>query len=162
MPTPDFILSLRKKIGHELLLVPTAGTFIFDEQGRVLLVRHSEGIWTNPGGIVEPFETVADAAVRETLEETGLTVELTNLIGIFGGEDHHIVYSNGDEMNYTATMFEARIVSGELRPDGEETLDARYFMQDEALALDTKPQKRRHLEVVFDRTRWPYFDPPSR
>jgi ADP-ribose pyrophosphatase YjhB (NUDIX family) len=161
MATPEFIRTIRERIGNDLLLVPTAGCFVFDAERRVLLVRHSEGIWTNPGGIMEPFETPAEAAVRETFEETGLTVEINVLIGIFGGRDHHIVYSNGDEMAYTATMFEARVVGGTLRPDGDETLDARYFTHEETLALETNPQKRRHITVAFDRTLWPYFDRPA-
>jgi 8-oxo-dGTP pyrophosphatase MutT (NUDIX family) len=47
----------------------------------VLLVRHVEGNdWTTPGGMIEPLETPADAAVRETWEETGLHVELESLL----------------------------------------------------------------------------------
>ena len=56
--------------------MPASGTYVFDSDRRVLLVRHAEsGYWTNPGGMVEPFETPADAAVRETWEETGFLVE---------------------------------------------------------------------------------------
>ncbi|MGH9894003.1 MAG: NUDIX domain-containing protein [bacterium] len=158
---PDFIKDLRDKVGAALLEVPTAGTFVFDEVGNVLLVRHHEGIWTNPGGIVEPFETPADAAVRETWEETGLLVTLTRLIGVFGGADHHIVYSNGDELIHVATLFEARARDGLLKADGREVLEARWFTKAEALALDLSPRKRRHLEIALDRDAPPYFDQPT-
>jgi len=61
----------------------------FGDSERVLLVRHVEGNdWTTPGGMVEPYETPADAAVRETWEETGLYVRLTRIIGVFGGNEN--------------------------------------------------------------------------
>ena len=123
----EYMNGLRAKVGHDLLFVSASGTYVFDSERRLLLIRHSEGgRWTNPGGMVEPFETPADAAIRETWEETGLFVELTRFIGVFGGRDHHITYSNGDEMAYLAFAFEARVVGGSLAPDGKECLEARY------------------------------------
>ena len=84
MPMSDHIRGLRALIGTALLEVPTVAVFTFDEDNRVLLVRHVEGNdWTTPGGMVESYETPADAAVREMWEETGLHVELTRLIGVF-------------------------------------------------------------------------------
>lgn len=85
-----------------------AGT-IPDEDGRVLLTRRAmnpgRGLWTFPGGFVDFGETVGDAAVRETLEETGLHVELTAL---------HNVYS------YPAApvvvVYRARVTGGTLTP----------------------------------------------
>ena len=64
MPTPNFILDLRRTIGNELLHIPTVAVLTFDELDRVLLVRSADdGLWTTPGGFVEPGETPADAAV---------------------------------------------------------------------------------------------------
>ena len=58
-----------------------------EDEDRVLLTRRSinpgRGLWTFPGGFVDYGETATDAAVRETLEETGLTVELTGLLNVF-------------------------------------------------------------------------------
>jgi mutator protein MutT len=60
------------------------GAVIFDEEGRVLLVRRGkpplEGAWTLPGGRTEPGETAEAAVVREVLEETGLTVRAERLV----------------------------------------------------------------------------------
>jgi len=146
----EYVSGLRAKVGHDLLHVSASGTYVFDSERRLLLIRHAEGgRWTNPGGMVEPFETPADAAIRETWEETGLLVELTRFIGVFGGRDHHITYASGDEMAYLAFAFEARVVGGSLVPDGTESLEARYVTREEAFLLDLSPQTRRALSVVF-------------
>lgn len=155
----DYISRVRAKIGHDLLVVPAAGVFVFDELDRVLLVRHHEGIWTQPGGMVDPFESPADAAVRETFEETGLFVELTRLVAVAGGPDFAVRYSNGDEVVLVATYFEGRVLRGSLRPDGSETLDARFVERDEALSLVSAPRRRRVLEMAFDHGAGPSFGP---
>ncbi len=74
--------------------------------GRVLLIRHSwYGVWCLPGGTVEPGESVAEAAVREAREETGLEVELTRLVGVFslpewkGGGNHVARFSETRTMS---------------------------------------------------------------
>jgi ADP-ribose pyrophosphatase YjhB (NUDIX family) len=75
-----------------------AGT-IPELDGRILLTRRSinpgHGLWTFPGGFVDFGETVSDAAVRETLEETGLAVDLTGLLNVYSypGSPVIIVYT---------------------------------------------------------------------
>jgi ADP-ribose pyrophosphatase YjhB (NUDIX family) len=159
VPIPDHIRRLREKIGHQLIQASAAGTFVFDTDRRVLLVRHHMGVWTNPGGMIEPAETPADAAVRETWEETGLLVELTRLIGVFGGPDHRVVYPNGDEIEYLSIAFEARAVGGSLRPDGVETLEARYVTAAEAETLPLSRHVRPRLRAAFGGAAHPGFEP---
>ena len=119
----DYIRGLRARIGTTVLEVPTASVLVFDDRQRVLLVRHVEGNdWTTPGGMIEPYETPADAAVRETWEETGLFVTLTHVVGVFGGPLCASTYKNGDKVAWVATVFAATASGGHLRPDGEETL----------------------------------------
>jgi ADP-ribose pyrophosphatase YjhB (NUDIX family) len=63
------------------------GATVPEQDGRVLLTRRSidpgRGLWTYPGGFVDYGETVTDAAVRETFEETGLKVDLTGLLNVY-------------------------------------------------------------------------------
>ena len=66
-------------------LVPCVGAVVTDETGRYLLVRRgrepARGSWSVPGGRVEPGETDAEAVAREVREETGLDVEVLELVG---------------------------------------------------------------------------------
>lgn len=162
MPMSDHIRGLRALIGTALLEVPTVAVLTFDEDNRVLLVRHVEGNdWTTPGGMVEPYETPADAAVREMWEETGLHVELTRLIGVFAGELCASTYSNGDKMSWVSTVFAGKPLRGELKPDGEETLEARYFAHHETGNIQCKPHVQLFLEAAYSSPERTYFQQPT-
>jgi len=138
---------LRKKVGHDLLVLPSAAVSIHDDQGRVLAGLHSDRkIWVLPGGLIEPFETPADAAVREVWEETGLIVELTSILGVYGGQELVVDYVNGDRASYIGTVFRGRAVGGSLRADGDETLDVRYFAREE---LQQAPHAR-WMDIAID------------
>ena len=150
MPMSDYIRGLRDKIGNTVLEVPTVGVLAFDDAQRLLLVRHSEGNnWTTPGGMMEPYETPADAAVREMWEETGLHVELTRIVGVFGGPPCVSTYANGDTLSWVATVFAARVIGGTLRPDGDETLEARYVAREDIAALRCKPHMGLFVEAAY-------------
>lgn len=145
MAIPDFIKSLRSKIGTDLLQVPTVAVLAYDEQGRLLLIQDKpSGLWGLPGGIIDPLEQPADSAVRETWEEAGVLVELTRLIGVFAGKDFSGSYENGDQVSCVATVFEAGVIRGTPRPDGVETSDARFFSLD---ALNNLPYQPHFLPI---------------
>ena len=158
----DYIRGLRERIGTTVLEVPTVSVLVFDAQQRVLLVRHSEGNdWTTPGGMIEPYETPADAALRETWEETGLLVELHGIVGVFGGELCASTYANGDEVAWVATVFRAMRVSGELRPDGEETLETRFVDRADIDVLRCKPHARMFVDAGYASSRHAQFQPAT-
>jgi len=126
---------LREHVGHALLVVPAAAACIRDEAGRVLLLQRGDGedVWSFPGGVVEPGESVAEAVVREVHEETGLSVEPETLIGVYSGADYTYVYPNGDRVQPVISFFECRVVGGAFRPDMVEILGGRYVGPDEPL-----------------------------
>lgn len=94
-----------------------------DDSGRVLLVRHSygSGRWTLPGGGIRAGEEPLAAARREVAEELGCALDEAVLVGLHRGTLHgapvkrHIV---------------AGRLSAELRPDGREVAQARFFARD--------------------------------
>ena len=72
-------------IGVSDSVIPCVGAIVADGQGRLLMIKRGHepgaGLWSIPGGRIEPGETDAEALVREMLEETGLTVEVGRLVG---------------------------------------------------------------------------------
>jgi ADP-ribose pyrophosphatase YjhB (NUDIX family) len=85
------------------------------EDGAVLLIRRTDnGNWALPGGAIEMRECVADAAVRETFEETGIRVEVTGLLGIYSDPRHVIHFTSNDEVRREfSVVLTARPVGGE-------------------------------------------------
>jgi len=158
MPMSDYVRALRAKVGTTVLEVPTVSILTFDERKRLLLVRHVEGNeWTTPGGMVEPYETPSNAAVREMWEETGLHVALTRVVGVFGGELCAGTYSNGDKVAWVSTVFAAEPLSGLLKPDGEETLEARYFARGEIDSIRCKQHVRLYLDAAYSEEQHAHF-----
>ncbi len=108
---------------------------IFDDQGRVLLcLRRDIDWWNLPGGGMEAGETVDEALWREVREETGLEVEVGQLVG---------VYSKPQKQEVVLT-FRCGITGGDLHPT-EETLESRYFVP-VALPRNTLPKHRQRVE----------------
>ena len=158
----DYMRSLRARIGTDVVEVPTVSVLVFDEQARVLLVRHVEGDeWTTPGGMMEPYETPADAAVREIWEETGLYVRLTRIVGVFGGPHCAVTYSNGDKISWVSTAFGATRISGTLRPDGEEVTEARYFLRADVDRLRRKAHVTQMIDAALAPPSHPFFQSPT-
>jgi len=128
MAISEYLRTLRSRVGTSLLVVPSVTGVVFDDDGRLLLVQHSNGgVWLLPGGAIDPDEAPQDAVVREVWEETGLHVEPVSLCAVLGGPEYRVRYENGDETTYVMSLFECRRLGGVLRADLEETLDARYF-----------------------------------
>jgi 8-oxo-dGTP pyrophosphatase MutT (NUDIX family) len=96
-------------------VVPAAVAIVAREDGAVLLIRRTDnGTWALPGGAIEMSESVADAAVRETFEETGIQVEVTGLLGIYSDPGHVIHFTSNDEVRREfSVVLTARPVGGE-------------------------------------------------
>ena len=112
--------------------VECAGAVVRDAAGRLLLVRRGRepalGRWSLPGGRIEPGETAADAAAREVLEETGLEVEVGELLTT--------VDLAGS--NFRVHDFAATVVGGDLRA-GDDATDVRWYADDEVVTLQLSP-----------------------
>lgn len=142
MPTPEFILKLREKIGHDELWLPGVTGLVRDEAGRLLLGQRSDnGLWAMPSGIAEPGEEMAVSCAREMLEETGIEVEVTDLISIHTTAP--MTYPNGDRSVFVDHFFACRPVGGEAVVGDDESLAVGWFAEDalpEPLAPSVAPR----------------------
>jgi 8-oxo-dGTP pyrophosphatase MutT (NUDIX family) len=131
--TPDFVLSLRAKIGHDPLWLAGVTAVVLRDGPRgpqVLLVRRADtGDWTPVTGIVDPGEQPAAAAAREVLEEADVVAEPVRLASV--GVTEPVTYANGDRSQYIDLTFRFRHVSGEPHPADGENTDARWFDLDD-------------------------------
>jgi 8-oxo-dGTP pyrophosphatase MutT (NUDIX family) len=120
---------------------------IFDENGRVLLTKRQDNDqWCLPGGGMEPGESLVEACEREVLEETGLTVRVKHLTGVYSHSDQLTIYSKEDKFQIVALHFEADIISGELGLS-DETSDYGYFNLEE---IENLEMLGRHKERIID------------
>ena len=120
-----YISWIRSKVGTEPIILNFGAACVVDD-GRVLLQRrHDRDAWGFPGGAVEFGESVADAAQRETREETGLTVVVQDLLGVYS--KYFDQYPSGDRAQVITTFLICRPVGGEFSTADPETLELRYF-----------------------------------
>jgi 8-oxo-dGTP pyrophosphatase MutT (NUDIX family) len=123
----SYLWGLRRKVGHDLVLMPGAAVAAQREDGQVLFVRRGDnGTWCLPGGAAEVGGSFARTGVDELREETGLRAREADLITVacFSEADRHILdYPNGDRTHYFSLLFLVRRWEGEPVPDGEETVD---------------------------------------
>lgn len=129
MPVPEFVVRLRQKIGHDPLWLPGATAVVLDDD-RVLLVRRSDnGAWTPVTGIVDPGEHPADTAVREVLEETGVSCAVETLVWVNVSDP--VVHVNGDHAQYLDHTFRCRYLGGRAHVADDESSDVGWFALDD-------------------------------
>ena len=157
MTASDHILTLRAKVGTMPLLLPSA-TVVVRRENLVLVGFHADhNRWLFPGGCIDPGERPADAGKREVFEETGLVVEITKLLGVFGGGDkNRVTYPNGDIVDYVTALFEARPVGGELQTDEIELDTLEWVTLDELAGRRIMPWME---EVLVSMAAGAQFDP---
>ena len=139
-------------------LVPASGVLAVDEKGCVLLQRRRDtGQWAIPMGKQELGETVAQCAVRETAEETGVTVEVTGILGIYSDPGHIVYYdSDGETRQEYEVILLGRPVNGQPEAN-DEASDVDWFTLTELDDLDIHPTQWRQLRDWLNGTH-PHID----
>lgn len=133
MPTPDFILQLRTRIGHEPLWL-IGSTLVCVREGKlgpeVLLQRRADsGRWAAINGIVEPGEHPIECLEREAMEEMRVQVEVGRMLWCVVQPPQQ--YANGDRVQYLDHGYVGRVVGGDPCPDMEETTEVGWFPVDD-------------------------------
>jgi ADP-ribose pyrophosphatase YjhB (NUDIX family) len=157
MAMPDYVRDLRAAVGSRRLILVGAAAVIRDGRGWVLLVRRSDtGMWSLPAGIMEMDEAIAETVVREMREETGLEVRPLRLTGIYTDPAlQNVTYPNGHQVHVVNATFECQVVGGQIRPDGQEIVEAAYFPLDDLPRLS--PAHRMRLFDALDDQREAHF-----
>ena len=127
MSGSHYIQSIRDKIGNSLLMIPSVAAVILDADDRILLQEKPEEGWSLPAGMIEPGESPNKAIVREVKEETGLIINPCKILGVFGGEDFHHRYPNGDLVEYTIILMKCLVVADTGHIGDSETKVLKYF-----------------------------------
>ncbi|MFV0534158.1 MAG: NUDIX hydrolase [Cumulibacter sp.] len=141
MPIPQFVVELRKYIGHAPLWLIGVTAIVLrqvDGQERVLLVRRADtDEWAPVSGIVEPGQEVAEAAVREVAEEACVRAEVDRLVWVSTGAP--VTHVNGDQAQYVNHTFRMTYVDGEAAVGDDESTEVRWW------PVDRLP----HMRAVF-------------
>jgi 8-oxo-dGTP pyrophosphatase MutT (NUDIX family) len=133
-------------------VTPAVFAVVRDAAGRVLLVRRVDsGNWELPGGRVDPGESAIDAVIREVAEESGVTVKVTGLAGVYTDPGHVIAYPNGEVRQQFAICFHASPVEGIARPDQHEVSAARWIDVEDLDRLPVHPSVRLRLTQALAR-----------
>lgn len=165
MPTPEFILELRAKIGHDLLWLPGITAVVLDADHRVLLVRRADdGRWTLVAGILEPGEQPAIGIVREIYEETGVEAQVERLVRIESVEPS--AYPNGDRVQYLDLAFRCRPIGGEAGVNDDESTEVGWFHLDALPEIPAREARCIANALSADPTPWfalpePALDPSA-
>jgi 8-oxo-dGTP pyrophosphatase MutT (NUDIX family) len=136
-----------ERIGKQGKLRVGCSAAIFDDQGRILLTRRADnGQWCLPSGGMEPGESAAEACQREVLEETGLSVRVKRLVGLYSHADQLVVYADGSSFQIVALHFEVEIISGEPGLSNETSAVGYFALQ----VIQGMEMFGRHKERIMD------------
>lgn len=129
------------------MILPThivaAGGLIINDKSEILLVKNPRKGWEYPGGIIEPGETLPQGLIREIKEETGVNVEIINIVGVYSNTKKKKGYNGVEEIPTIVTIdFICKYISGDLTTS-DESIEVKWFSKEEALnAVNPKQQLR--------------------
>ncbi|UWI43580.1 NUDIX hydrolase [Lactobacillus paragasseri] len=153
--TKDYIKALRKKVGHEPIILNFAGGILVNDQNEILLQKRSDfNAWGLPGGALEFGESAQEACIREFLEETGLKVRTKSLLGVSTNFIQY--YPNQDVAQAVTIEFIVELVERTSKEVSSETLDLKYFSKDKLPKIFNK-QHQLFIDHYFNGD-YPFID----
>jgi ADP-ribose pyrophosphatase YjhB (NUDIX family) len=124
---------------------------VADDDGRILLQRRTDNaLWSIPGGAMEVGESIAQTAVREVKEETGLEVAPERLVGIYSNPRHVVEYADGEVRQQFSICFACRLVGGQLATS-DESSEVGFFTPAEVEAMPVHESIRLRIRHYLER-----------
>ncbi|MEU9498740.1 NUDIX domain-containing protein [Streptomyces sp. NPDC048196] len=134
-------------------VVPSVTAVVCDDSGRLLLIHKTDNDrWALPGGGHDAGEDIAQTVVREVEEETGISVVVEDIVGIYTDPQHVMAYDDGEVRQQFSICFHARPVGGTLRTSSE-SKEVRWVPPTDLDELDIHPSMRLRITHGLDRTR---------
>lgn len=124
----------------------SAATIVINEGNEFLLIKGPKRGWEMPGGIVEQGESLKEAAIRETKEESGIDIEILKFCGIF--QNVHKSICN--------TLFLAKPIGGNLTTSTE-SLEVGFYPIEQALKMVTIGNFKQRIEYCLDHNKQPFY-----
>lgn len=138
-------------------IVVAVTAFVTDDEDRVLLIRRIDNdLWALPGGAQDFGEYIAETAARETREEAGIDIEVTDVVGIYTNPHHVVAYTDGEVRQQFSICFRATYVSGS-PTTSDESSEVRWIAQDELDSLPIHPSMRLRIDHGYAQLPKPYI-----
>ncbi len=147
MSIPDFILEIRELIGHRPLWLPGITAVVRRDDELLLVQRSDNGAWTPVTGIPEPGEEPAAAALREVLEETGVTARVDRLASTW--VHGPITHANGDLATYLDLTFTCTWLDGEAHVADDESRDVAWVRRDDLAERGLSDEMLRRIDAAL-------------
>ena len=113
-------------------LVPSVNVVVVNEAGDVLMIRRSDNDnWAVPGGAIDLGESMVQAAVRETREETGIECEITGLVGIYTDPKHVLLYTSNGEVRQEFSILLTGVPTGGRPTPSSESSEVRWVPRED-------------------------------
>jgi ADP-ribose pyrophosphatase YjhB (NUDIX family) len=127
----SYVGGVRKAVGDMVLIITAVRAVIYDQEGKVLLIRRSDnGKWALPAGAQELGESIYDCMQREVKEETGLDVIEAEPISLYTDPKYDYVTAYGKKYQSFAVVFHVKKWKGSLLTKTSESTDAHFFAPD--------------------------------
>jgi ADP-ribose pyrophosphatase YjhB (NUDIX family) len=108
-------------------LVPSVNVVVTNDAGQILLIKRSDNDnWAVPGGAIDLGESLIQAAVRETKEETGIDCEVTGLVGIYADPKHVVLYTSNNEVRQEFSIVLTARALGGVPTSSDESEEVRW------------------------------------
>lgn len=154
MSRRDYYCDPKAPAPNSIVVATTA--FVLDAEHRLLLIQRSDsGLWAIPGGALDFGESVADCAIRETAEETGIAIDVTGLVGIYSDPRHVVAFSDGEVRQQFSICLRGQPAGGELATSSEST-HVQWVNRSELNDLDIHPSMRLRIEHGYANLPQPY------